>query len=170
MRVDTVLVAPARPRDTRAVKALEAYGHGVVRHQKDSAGRIERWETRDPDTGLVTGRHLKRRLRQRPGVRVGSRVHRSPLHVHQPDEVAMAFIRAALAHGRAAVLRLDVACDIACESQAAADDLHRELRERVFLVGGRGRVRVSHATGASPGTTYLGASKDRDGSRLRALA
>jgi hypothetical protein len=155
-RVDTALVAPARLRDTRDVKALETDGHAAaVRHQKDHAGRVERWET-------PTGKHLKRRLRKRPGVRLGDRVYRCPLHVHQPDEAGVEFIRAALAHGRAAVLRLDLACDIPCESQQAADALHAELRERVFLVGARGRVRVSHATGTTPGTTYLGASKHEE--------
>jgi hypothetical protein len=55
----------------------------------------------------------------------------------------MAFVRAAVAHGRLAGLPLDAACDIACGSQEAADDLTKDLRHRVYLARAPGWVLVS---------------------------
>lgn len=151
--VDTVLVAPARLRDTRQVKALAGEHAGSVKHQRD---RI-----RD-----IHGPAGARRLRLRPGVRVGKGGYRAPLHVHQPDDYALNFIRNASRHGRLAVLRLDIALDIPCESRDAADALHAELRRKVTLSGARGPVRVSHGGSIQMGTTYLGVGKGEEGAVL----
>ncbi|MBL9088119.1 MAG: hypothetical protein JNM10_13350 [Planctomycetia bacterium] len=144
--VDTVLVAPARLRDTRQVKALAEEHAGSVHHQRD--------------------RIRKGVLRRRPGVRVGRRTYRAPLHVHQPDDFALNFIRSALKHGRLAVLRLDIALDIRCDNRDAADALHAELRRKITLSGARGPVRVSHGGSIQMGTTYLGVGKGQEGAVL----
>ena len=156
-RIDTVLVAPSRARDTREVKALEATGRARRVCPQRDRGNVKRWTDENGD------RHLAVHHRRRPGVRVGGRTYRSPIHVHQPTDEGMGFIRGALAHGRLAVLRLDLACDLACPSQAAADELHLRLRARVLLTGGGGgRLRVARSTSTSPGSTYVGATKDEE--------